>query len=235
MKNEKLKKILPFFLIVAFFTVGWSFHRNYWPVYEKKPVSLFWTRDLPDSCSGNPENAVTRFEKIYKYLDAYRKKNNELPPPGVLMRGELDGKQLLSESEDFYLPDQNCSEQTKDRKSSPFEFSYWANRPDGTRKPASPQKGQRDIWMVCREYSKMNRSSRVGIANSRLFHRVKYEPSGFDIVLWSDGAVEKISPEKRISFYANGEYIESYFGQVGLQGKEIATFAQMISQKSIKK
>lgn len=164
---------------------------------------------------GDPQNAVTALRNIYRALIAHRKATGSLPRanPIVLLErpGSLAGGAKLERS-DLYCVDAGLSEY---RASSPVEASeryalVWNGvRPDGTKKPAFPKPGEKDLWACSKHYER----SRLVEGGERS------EIYGVRVGLFSDGSIEVVPSEKLVGVRRSANSWWTYFpGETGIPG-----------------
>lgn len=163
---------------------------------------------------GDPQNAITRFRKIYAAMTAYRNQNRKLPTISELLdfSHPLGGIQL-SES-DFNPPDMRYADGYIEGQKNPssFMFSYIQPRPDGSPKPAFPKRGERDVWLVSTDYV---RSNQVVYAD----RHSKMRFSGEYVVLWSDGKIDEVPVTDSLYRGTGKESTLSFRGETGLPDK----------------
>lgn len=154
---------------------------------------------------GDPEHAAVDFRKMYVAMDRYRKEHGRLPTPNELLT--IPGMR----EEDLTNPDAQYADGfVKGQQNiSSYAFSYLAPRPDGSRKPAFPKPGERDVWFV---------SSDAVRRNQTVFqdHRSDMDFRGAYVVLWSDGQVEQVAVGKEEYLGGRGGHRLSFRGQTGL-------------------
>jgi len=90
-----------------------------------------------------------------------------------------------------------------------------SSRPDGTLRPLNPQSGQRDAWVSSDMFVR---------SNARVYPNwtAERKPSGFYLVLWSDGSIEEV-PYERVRLVQIGNAYSPFFpGQAGSKVKSIS-------------
>lgn len=173
---------------------------------ESTYTSLAWTRpwsegtpEFPTSENhvGNPYEAVKDFEKIYKVLDAYRRKYHRLPKSSEffdLSKPLVDGLKL--EEEDLRNPDYVFSERAAASKGrgpgrTDYGLCFPVVRPDGTPRAPFPGSGELDIWM----YSDLTAKSNLRDFEDLSKH-ARY--SGVYVVLFSNGSIRKFKHKETV-------------------------------------
>lgn len=139
---------------------------------------------------GDPGEAERDFAKIYEAMVAFRRNNGRLPKLSELIPiGGVAVSKVGLTMADFQTPDYMDSDGHSEtrRKETHYAFSYDSTRPDGTPKPSTPAPGERDVWMSTGIYTRRHQIVRPG-------GRSEMNVTGCDVVLWSDGKVERIKP-----------------------------------------
>jgi len=157
---------------------------------------------------GNPENAVEDLKRFYWALDQYRTKTKRLPgiqqfldvskplAPGIRLR-----------QEDFENPDDEFWEidvPPGAKRPPVYQFHFYsvAKPKPGSpllkylsskdwNKPVFPKAGEKRLWANTSIYSRSNQ--RDFPDGSRTMHK-----SGYEVVLWSNGSIEKIPVRKML-------------------------------------
>lgn len=162
---------------------------------------------------GNPEATEAKFAKIYKEIVAFRERNGRLPYAG----SELALQPSELQSDDTKFTDEYAR---GIRDHLGFHFDLRSKRPDGSDRPATPKRPERDVWVTTEDYVR---------SNARLFPdgTVRSKPSGFYIVLWSDGKVERVPVGERIWVNSSRGLISTFRGQAGVDPKKARKESEM--------
>ena len=187
--------------------VGFVIKRSQPPTYKGQGIPDGGRLKYPQAANpGDPMNAVKDFKRMYWALNEYRKRHKKLPSPMELQdtsKELLPGVKLVPE--DFENPDNvyRESEAEQEKLPPPYTLSFGSlprpdigspalsNPPiDGWDRPVFSTKGEKYPWAHTTIYAR---------SNARIFRngRTTYHHTGFHIVLWSDGSIEKI-PESKI-------------------------------------
>ncbi|MDX1931950.1 MAG: hypothetical protein SFU56_05035 [Capsulimonadales bacterium] len=206
------RKVVVFSLttfFIASLLVGWWIRKVTFPIYfNGKLIPWYGLKVNPaGDVLGNPEEAVKDFRQIYAVMERYRREHGKLPGAGELM------KELPRDA--FHTPDFGRSDIHAAFSDTTAEYiwQYPAERPNGQAYPATPKPGERDVWMICDTYARMNQT----VFRDR---HSEYSPKGCYVVLWSDGTVEKI-PVRDVIYYQTGrnEWTLGFRGETGLPTK----------------
>lgn len=165
------------------------------------------------SIAGKPARTEASFKRLYQAIVAFRDANQRLPyAPQELERFAKDHSSKVSlapddlTSQDVRLSDE-YSHGVRDHLG--YVFDLRGPRPNGQDKPAFPKLGEKDAWVSTTVYLRDN--ARVYPDMS-----VKAKPSGFYIVLWSDGDIERI-PAGKLMWVSNAGGLEGHYpGQTGI-------------------
>jgi len=213
-----------------------------WAAFScRRPAPVFWEgKEVPENGlvlhpagrdhPGNPDEAVRDFTKIYAAIAAYRSVNSKLPTLRELLdfsKPLTPGHQL--QEDDFKTPDHVYADNylEKDQSPSHYMLSLYGTRSDGSATSVVSSTSSRDVWLVCTDYTRTNQT----------VHRDRhseYEYSGVFVVLWSDGAVEKIRNGDQLVM-PTGKTRAMYFkGQSGIPPTAV-TFREQASKDQLNK
>ncbi|MDX2066024.1 MAG: hypothetical protein SFX74_09805 [Fimbriimonadaceae bacterium] len=173
---------------------------------------------------GNPENAVSDFKRVYPAMVAFRKLHGRLPS----LRELLDFERPLApghhlREEDFVAADYQYSDRyLPEAENHSYMFAYANERPDGTPKPAFPKPGERDVWLVSDDYTRLNVVTYPDERSARDYR-------GVYVVLWSDGKIEKIRNADTLHSPTDGGWLLAFPGETGVS-KHAQTHAEFYSE-----
>jgi hypothetical protein len=154
-------------------------------------------------------DAEDDFRRLAVALREYVDKHEKLPDHPHDLLGLSDGSGGKIDESAFYSQD---SERADHPGQPGFSYSWaWRGpRADGAPKPARPASGERDVWVFSEDYVRSGR---------RVYRNGTYrsQPEGYYVVLWSDGAVERVPPQDRV-LVGSGAFESTYFfrGEVGV-------------------
>jgi hypothetical protein len=163
-------------------------------------------------------------------MDSYRNKYGKLPVVlnELLALPPSDPSHLTKE--DLQNPDWQYAEKPdalagKEQPVCPYAQNFVVNRPDGTPKPAFPEKGERDVWL----YSDLAaRSGTVRYPDGSVDRHF----SGVYVVLFSDGTIGKFK-HKQTYFVVHAKLPGPTMGFPGMTGytKKLYDFADSPANK----
>ena len=169
--------------------------------------------------TGDPGEAERDFAKIYRAMVAFRRENGHLPELYELIpTGAARVSKVGLTMADFQSPDYVNSDGHSDsrRDQTHYAFSYRASRPDGSPKPSTPAPGERDVWMSTGIYARRHQIVRPG-------GRSEMNVTGCEVVLWSDGKVERIKPGDVLATTGSPLSATLYYpGQTGVPKSAVA-------------
>lgn len=169
--------------------------RNGNPVlYNGRVVPQEGLKLNPHGLVGLENDAEQDFLRIHAAMRAYNKQYGQFPTSLrhlVSYTKTWPAWQRLT-MEDLSSPDASKSDEpTHTTYTKCYMWSFRAPRPDGSPKPALPKPGERDVWLVSQN---AYRSNHVVYPDGSQ----TYRPEGYFLVLWSDGAVERVKPDDRV-------------------------------------
>ncbi|MDX1932583.1 MAG: hypothetical protein SFU56_08265 [Capsulimonadales bacterium] len=204
-----------------------------------RPVIIFMGQPVPDNGLvvnprgknlGDPANAERDFRKIHMAMVAFRAKYGRLPSLDELLnfKTPLVGNLRLSE-DDFKTPDFEFGDRfVPGANNLHYGFTYVTPRPNGQPRPAFPATGERDVWMVCGDYL---RDNQVVFRDGHS----EFDPQGVEVVLWSDGTIERVPYKERIMYSesgsAGGPFVYTIAGQAGLPKKTITVGEELVKDR----
>jgi hypothetical protein len=159
----------------------------------------------------HPEEAESDFRSVYAALDAFRREKKRLPTAKPELLDFAKQKGLALTSEDFVSVDVRKSDSYAQGMHDHLDYrmDWRGSRPKGERKPAFPKAGEKDAWLTTDIFVRSNTTLYPDMT-------AKNNPSGFFLVLWSDGSVERIRQEDQV-WVAESDGFTSYFpGQTGV-------------------
>ena len=149
--------------------------------------STIGTPDYGEKTPGNPEATIAQAKKAYRAILHYRKRHNgDFPDTTQLRADMMDPAAGYSISvKDLESPDCKYSDIAGQRMTSPcWHLIVEDKRPDGTSLREPKERGKRDVLARSDLYYHRN----VQHGNKTM----SFSPTGFFIVLWDDGEVEKV-------------------------------------------
>lgn len=170
--------------------------------------------DAPPPATLNPAKAVGDMHRIRDALGVFRRRHGgRLPADTTEFVSDLTvhAKEYGIRTADLFNPDaQYASDPTaRAYPKAHFPFMILKERPDGSAIGGPKKAGERDILAVCDLYAHLN------VQHGKAGDTV--HPTGFYIVLWDDGRVEKLPIGKRVDVYrGNGRFGRGYVGQAGI-------------------
>jgi hypothetical protein len=161
-----------------------------------------------------PEDVERDFRKIYDAILAFRKATGHLPVRGggvdlvefAKSHPEVDLTEANLTPRDFTHSDRYAS---GSRSHFEYMFNLRGGRPFAVPMPAVPKPGERDAWVSTDLFLKRNT---VVYPNMT----AKSNPTGFYIVLWSDGQIERVPPDGKVFVSESDGLTEYYAGQAGV-------------------
>jgi hypothetical protein len=162
---------------------------------------------------GNPEHAVEDFRRIYRYLDGFRKEAGRLPTAEEFLERRVlkDGFQL--EVSDLENPDWTSADGldaiNRVGRGCHSKLSFGTPRPDGTPKPAFPNVGERDLWMLSELTARSNTVMYPGGKQKSRF-------TGYFVGLFSDGSIETFKHREMLFVRRPGEPGKEYLTVPGV-------------------
>jgi hypothetical protein len=162
----------------------------------------------------HPEEVESDFRDIYKAIVAYRKETGMLPVRGGgfdLIDFAKSHPDIKLTEEDLLAQDVTQSDDYAQgmRNHLEYRFHLRAWRPNHVTMPAFPKPGERDAWVSSNVYARRNTVIYPNMT-------ARSQPSGFHIVLWSDGSIERIPVDETL-FVSESDGLTEYFpGQAGL-------------------
>lgn len=183
---------------------------------EGKPIPMTGKvlRELARPERWKPNEAEREMKEIYHVLKAIAAKSGRLPATiDEVNRASVDILGRSLSTADWQCDDQSAREgfsAAMPRNRNDYGVAWLGLRHNGQRKPAVPPIGARDVWLTCTLYLR-NNSRRYPDCSTSM------HLDGFAIVLWSDGAVERIPHGKILTARVNGNMFPMMFpGETGL-------------------
>ncbi len=191
-------------------------------------VTIIPDYDTGGKALGNPENGVKGLRNVERLLGLYRKRNSGKFPESMMSlcgdiyhHKEAYGLTMNQVDEMLQNPDTKYSDAFHARQNPDHFIPYAISnpRPDGTQIGSSKEPGKRDVYAVSSLY-----------AHENLVHKgdkSSMKPSGFYLVLWEDGQIEKISMSRVYMTTRDGKPVRvqgssfqvCFEGQAGVPGK----------------
>lgn len=178
------------------------------------PPGRVVSSDVPPPAPLNPAKAVGDMHRIHGALGVFRRGHGgRLPGNTSEFITDLMGhaKEYGIRAADLFNPDARYASDPAARAypKAYFPFMILHERPDGSPIGGPKKAGERDILAVCDLYAHLN------VQHGKTGDTV--HPTGFYIVLWDDGRVEKLPIGKRVDVYrGNGRFSRGYAGQAGI-------------------
>lgn len=176
---------------------------------ESSKLSPVSPSTRPPDIPGNPKNAVHAMKRIYKAFAKYRDATGHLPARQQILR-DLVTKPAhgieLSEEDVICIDAKSAAySESKPVTTDPSYMLTWnTKRPDGSKKPESPAKGERDLWAYSNHYK---RGRYVNLGGK--YSQVEYY--GFAIGLFSDGTVVVARAEDLVAVRRGSNSWNTYF------------------------
>ncbi len=197
-------------------------------LWNGKPIPKggFWT-DPQGRNLGDPRNAERDLRRIYAAMVGFRKRTGRLPDLIELM-GDTEGTSKVGLTpDDLKNPDARYADGYRPSENlSTYMFPYIGPRPDGTPKPALPARGERDVWVACRDYERNNQFVRDDGSSTE-------DLRGFQMVLWSDGTIERVTPDRMVLRRESARAsVFEYPGQAGLP-KDVIPYGEFSKKTGV--
>lgn len=173
--------------------------------------------DLKGYVPGNPEEAISDFQRLYRLVKVYRKLNNGAYPKwsidlynGVLANRKAYNISSTKDLDDiFYNPDYRYSDTYQNNPPPNIEntilYQITDLRPNGS--TVTGESGHDIIaWTDIYVHKNIRHFPDHDVSN----------PTGFYVVLWNDGRVEKIPYDQRLYAPRDNNWQLAFSGQEGL-------------------
>ncbi len=172
----------------------------------------------------NPANGREQLSKLYKTLVRFRSIKGGLPKT----LDEMYGANLGFTKSDIKSVDaEHADAADTGFVAQSIDGRFLRPRLDGSAKPASPKRGERDVWAVSPIYVRRNVVKHID-------RSVALNPQGAMLVLWSDGKIDE-TPITSMVFMKDPKstrWIGGFSGEAGMS-KETRTWLQMHDQVSL--
>lgn len=172
--------------------------------------------EVGDKIPGNPAKTIEDMKRLYEVINIYRSRHGgqigDLPGDYINNPQVYGFKDVLEAAHAFYNPDVRYSDAAYEREAQArgttvVPYATYNTRPDGTPLGAPKPPGTRDLLASCRLYFHMNARDFDG-------DRQTIKPIGFYLLLWDDGAIEKMPWHKMLYVpKGGGEFGFAFPGQ----------------------
>lgn len=194
------------------------------------PAEGYAYNDTHGKVPGDPENGIRDLKRLYQVVQVYRSRTGKYPEVIFDIAEDVPnapkeyGFRTYAETLSFFAnPDTKYGDTDKDMGPSFVPYAITTKRPDKTSIGGPKRAGERDVVAYTPLYVHQN---------SRLFNgeRSTTNPVGNYLVLWDDGAVEKV-PYDRIVYIDRGRNFEgrgygmAFPGQAGMPAKGVISYA----------
>lgn len=222
-KNQILKVFLVVILLACIFAAYWQ--QNVRAGGKLSQPAVVAENNVGDTVPGNPAKAVSDAAVLYKQIQLYRRRHGgRYPKNGSelfddrVMNHDLYGYSAGQEAAaPFANPDAKYSDNPALRRQPDAidPFLVVGTRPDGTAVGSAKPAGTRDVVAWSDLYFHEN------ITHYKNKDTIK--PIGFIVVVWDDGAVQKV-PYQQILFvpqFGTNGFAYGFAGQAGVGGSAI--------------
>lgn len=186
------------------------------------PESGFYPHDMRGKPIGNPEKTIADMHLMHQKMLIFRRLHGKMPKGFKELSDDLESNHKAYGVSDpvtafnmFKNPDMKNHDMWFEFPNPVDVIAYtsYKSRPDGTPLGTSPSVGTRDVFTFTDMYFHRN----AGLMPDNTW---KEEHTGFYLVLWEDGEVEKVTPEKvRFVYPTLAGPPECFPGQAGLPEK----------------